>query len=424
MGDLFPKGTPFLLACSGGLDSMSLAFIFKKLDIQFRLVHINYGLREEQSDLDEELVRRWSKEKSISLEIGNAKNDMLLAKGNVQHRARNWRYSFFKAIQKENEVLVSAHHQDDLVEGYFISLSRKEKWEAMSGMEVWNGVVYRPLLPFSKNEIKSFASGSSISWREDASNQSEKYLRNRIRNKLIPNLDLFSSEWRSDILAIQTLLQTLKTHKNRGLEEWKSSFVEQSANEIKIRPNAFDAPYFAFAVAYLRSFGKLDLIGLKQIIGRAGKFLKIGNYRLEVDPAYFFLVEDNAEHSEELLFQLGNQKLDATHFVSSSSMGPNVQVKKSNALAYLDSNKLKEPLKWRHPLNGDRFFPMGMSGSKKISDFLNEKALSRTEKKKIWLLTSNNEIVWIAGYRIDRRFVANDQTSEAYFVRLTQEVIQ
>ncbi|GEM_PF-1678180 len=420
---LFPSKTTFLLACSGGVDSICLASAFNSLQIPFRLIHVNYGLRGNESDLDQKFLSEWATEKQVELVIGSAKEDMQLESGNIQQRARAWRYRFFKSNLRENEILVTAHHQDDQLEGFFISLKRKEKWESQAGMSVWNGFVYRPFLLKSRDEINSYAQANDIEWREDSSNQSDKYLRNRIRNSFFPVLDSFSKEWRRDVLDIQSILEKAAAEKQRRLERWKSDFLVIGNNSFQFDPAGFKEEHLSLAISFLAQFGKIDTVALKNILSKSGKHIRIGKYFFETTSSRYLLIKDDSNALNELAFVVGEQRLDSSNLVNSSIESCLGEMKLSSQIAYLDTDKLVLPLSWRHPKSGDRFFPIGMKGSKKVSDFLNERGLSLIEKKNIWLLTSDNHVAWIAGYRIDRRFAANDETSKAYFVRLTQEVI-
>ena len=420
----FPAHKRFLLACSAGIDSMCLASIFYFLQIPFRLIHVNYGLRGRESDLDEAFLFDWAAKRKLELIVGNAKEDMALEFGNIQQRARSWRYTFFNSHLKEEEVLVTAHQLDDQLEGFFIGLKRREKWESLAGMTIWNGLVFRPFLSISREEISSFARSNDIDWREDSSNSSLKYVRNRIRNTLIPALDKVSEEWRSDTADIQHFLNKGKEEKEDRVEKWTSQYSQIKPNCIEFDPAGFEDGRLDLAIAFLRKFGKLDVDSFKNILKKSGKYILIGQHRFEVCTSKYLLAENAPINFRPIDFELGEKTLDSNFKVNCSMETKVGSEELDPMMAYIDLDKLVNPLYWRHPQNGDRFFPIGMKGSKKISDYLNEKGLSLLEKKNIWLLTSADSVVWIAGYRIDRRFAANDQTSKAYFVRLTQEVFQ
>jgi len=181
-----------LLAISGGVDSMVLMHLLSQLDMELNLAHCNFGLRSKDAAKDEALVRSVAVNYGLNLHVihFDTKTYAKLHGCSVQMAARDLRYQWFEELVKENEYdyLLTAHHADDNMETFFINLSRGTGIDGLCGIPEKSKYILRPLLPFSKDEILSYATGQKLSWREDLSNQESKYLRNRIRADLIPLL--------------------------------------------------------------------------------------------------------------------------------------------------------------------------------------------------------------------------------------------
>ncbi len=200
---LIPQAKPkIILGVSGGSDSMALLYTFYKLEVEVLVVHINYGLRGNESDLDQELVEGMSTQWGIdcySVKIENKQNE-----GNFQSWARAERYRIFKELKDINNLncIATAHHQSDQIETILQKVLRGSGVEAWEGMSVWDGELFRPFLPFSKTEILSYCEENSIPFRDDKSNLESKYARNFIRNQLEDKFDELFPGWRTNILDL------------------------------------------------------------------------------------------------------------------------------------------------------------------------------------------------------------------------------
>jgi tRNA(Ile)-lysidine synthase len=181
----------YLLAVSGGADSMVLASLFKMHHLKFEVAHINYKLRGADSDLDQKLVEDFCKKHQIKLHLYEVSEKDKKPENSVQLWARNLRYAFFFKILEEEKLdfIVTAHHLNDEVETFIINLSRGSGIKGLSGIPANENRILRPLLSFSKKEIYAFAKENHIEFREDLSNQKNDYLRNKIRNQVILKLE-------------------------------------------------------------------------------------------------------------------------------------------------------------------------------------------------------------------------------------------
>jgi tRNA(Ile)-lysidine synthase len=200
----FEADTTYYVACSGGVDSMVLLTVLHQLGKTIHVLHVNYHLRGEASDLDQQLIEDFCNQHSIPYSIHSVELSKELENGgNLQDLARNVRYTFFKEKALEiHTKIVLAHHADDQLELFLLNIARKSGVMGLSCMLPEYGRIIRPLLPFSKQEILEFAKKEGIVWREDASNQSNKYRRNSIRNVFLPEIEAQLPEFRESCLYL------------------------------------------------------------------------------------------------------------------------------------------------------------------------------------------------------------------------------
>ncbi|UOE41409.1 tRNA lysidine(34) synthetase TilS [Chryseobacterium suipulveris] len=185
-----PELHHYLLAVSGGVDSMVLLNLFQVSDFKFQVAHINYKLRGKESNLDQKLVEDFCRKNSIKFHLYEVSAKDNKPANSIQNWARNLRYDFFRKIQNQEKIefLVTAHHLNDQLETFLINFSRGTGIKGLSGIPANDHQILRPLLNFSKDEIYEFAENNGIKFREDASNQKDDYLRNRVRNKIVPEI--------------------------------------------------------------------------------------------------------------------------------------------------------------------------------------------------------------------------------------------
>lgn len=183
-------GKRFLLAVSGGADSMVLSQLFKNSDFYFEVAHINYHLRGEDSVKDQNLVEEFCTKNNIRLHLFEVSQKEEMSGASIQIWARNLRYHYFFTILKDFHLdfLVTGHHLNDELETFFINLSRGSGIKGLCGIPANDNSILRPLLRFSKEDIYDFASANNVEFREDLTNKKNDYLRNKIRNTLVPQI--------------------------------------------------------------------------------------------------------------------------------------------------------------------------------------------------------------------------------------------
>ena len=180
----------FLLAVSGGADSAVLSHLFRVSDFEFQIAHVNYHFRGEDSNLDQKIVQDFCKKNNIKFHLKDISEEEKTEMKSLQNWAREIRYNFFfNLLEKENlDFIVTAHHLNDELETFIINLSRGSGIKGLCGIPKNENRILRPFLTFSKSEIYAFAEENNIDFREDKSNQKDDYLRNKIRNQIVPKM--------------------------------------------------------------------------------------------------------------------------------------------------------------------------------------------------------------------------------------------
>ena len=400
------------LACSGGVDSMMLLSVFIKAKWDVEVLHVNYNLRGKDSIDDQLLVQETCLNNKIPFHLKNIQLQPILDKkgGNLQEIARLIRYDFFnekKILSTENYIALG-HHQDDQIETFFMHIARKSGVMGMACMKENNNRLIRPLLPFSKNEIIQFAKENDISWREDYSNKTNKYSRNILRNILIPEINNSLPEVTESVLFLIQKFQETQLE----LESKISPLVKDLKLNSTLSFTVYDS---------LSSFEKNELFrqleqkaGLQEEVEKLrstqkGKKLELSSNSFEYisiireENNFTFIKESNTFKSNQNLIIKEIDHLPSTF---------------SKEIIYLDSNKIKGKLTIRKWEIGDRMKPLGMKGSKLLSDIIKDAKIASHLKKDILIVEDEEKILWCVGIKISTEAIANDNTEKIIKVSL------
>lgn len=410
-----PKQTNFLLAISGGVDSMVLLHLFHSSNFNFQVAHINYKLRGEHSDLDEQLVSDFCKKYDIKLHLYQVSNDEK-PKNSIQIWARELRYAFFNKIQKAENIqyLVTAHHLNDQLETFIINLSRGSGLKGLSGIPKNENHILRPLLAFEKQEIYRFAKAENVQFREDASNQKNDYLRNQIRNQIVPLLletnDYFMENFRKSIDLLSESHWILEEKK----EILKKEIFQEKGNSIFIKKKYFFELNDFLKFELLKDFGFNDVSQIKKMkTSQTGSVFHFIDFQINIDRDDLVITKKNEIKNlyleEKIIdFKPSEKNLELKIDVDNEFPIPNQEW-------LFDAEKLIFPLKIRTKKEGDFFYPKGMTGKKKVSKFFKDEKISNLAKSKIKILCDgNDDILGIIPFRQDGRFVA-DKTTRRFF---------
>ena len=423
----FLDGKKILLATSGGIDSMVMIDLFLKFQYEFAIAHCNFQLRGIESFEDQQFVEEFAQQHDIPVFITQFDTKAFAEdyKLSTQVAARELRYNWFYELLTEEkfDYILTAHHADDNLETFLINLSRGTGLDGLTGIPKHNEKLIRPLLAFGRNEIESYAVTNKITWREDSSNASDDYLRNKIRHNLIPVLKELNANFLTSFEKTQNyLLETQAMAEDASIMIYQQ--VAQEANDeihfnlkkLKQLPN-----YRSYLYAWLKEFGFSDWESVYSLAeSQSGKQVFSTGYRL-LKNREFLILSPLPEKNEITSFSIKSAQQEVNFPIKLSFSDASGMMQTSNSVIFVDKEKLKFPLFLRRWNEGDVFQPLGMKGqSKKVSKFFKDQKLSLIEKENSWLLCSENEIIWIVGIRQDERFKVTDTTREIVQIALSQ----
>lgn len=415
-----PKSKRFLIAASGGLDSTVLIDLCNTLKLDFAICHVNFKLRGKDSEDDQLFLEKIANQLNVPIFILE-KDVKPFAKANqlsTQEAARQIRYDWFNScIEKHHyDYVMTAHHANDDVETYLINSFRGTGIKGLTGISDQRDDILRPLLKYPKNSISDYAKVQHLNWREDESNASDNYLRNVIRHHVIPFFDKRQDNFHT---RFKTTQQNL-IRQNDLLEDYLNMAFKQvvQPSEDTYRFNIKTLETFpnpkSILIELLQDFGFTDWDSVYDLTtAQVGKFVKSSRHKLVKERGFLelFVLKDKTHQPitidlntlpKTVVFPEGE-----IHFEFANNFKKN-----PSEIAYVSKDLLKSEFILRPYKMGDYFYPLGMQGKRKLSDFLKDEKLTTFEKSKIWVLTNQNEIVWVVNHRIDNRFKITENTQE------------
>ena len=418
--NLCSKNQKILVALSGGLDSVVLVSLFLKAGYKIGIAHCNFKLRGKESDMDEDFVRLLASELDVELFVKtcDAAQYSTNNKLTIQEAARDLRYAWFEEISSKASFdrIAVGQHADDQIETFFINLFRGSGSTGLKGMPIKRGKIIRPLLFANREEIEKFASENNLKFREDASNASDKYLRNRIRHQLLPVLEKVSPQAKTSIASSlqylqedTLLLQQLIDEKKEALFSSKEKNSIISISELKkLKPLEVWVYYLLKAFGFSReTTNDLATVLQNEDNTSSGKIFHSENFQLLIDREHLILQQKNKkkENATYLIKETDDEIKRPIHLrLSSDKFNRNYHFQADPSIAWFDTDKLQFPLTIRKWKQGDRFVPFGMKGNKLISDYFIDNKIDRFTKENTWLLLSGDEIIWIIGHRASEKF--------------------
>lgn len=413
---LFKKDEKVLLTVSGGVDSIVMCDLFHKAGFSFAIAHCNFKLRGKESDEDKKFVSDLAAKYKVPFwwKSFNTKPYAEKKKISIQMAARELRYEWMRRLAKDKKYsfIATAHHLDDSIETFFINLLRGTGIGGLQGVPVKQGIIIRPMLFANKKMIRDYAEAEHLTWREDSSNLTDKYLRNNIRHNLIPALKKLNIGFEKTITKELSYFRDAAAIFRKFIEEKKKEIVVEEGKNILFNIKKLKESGHAETILHelLRAYDftpeTTELIA-KRMYTTAGKKFLSPTYRLVKDREFLILSRHADTNPEEFVItkNQGELKTKLMHLKVETLPAPDGGIfTKDNTIAYFDLARMKFPLKvrkWRH---GDSFHPLGMRGSKKLSDFFIDRKMALGDKDNIYVLESGGHIAWIIGQRLDDRF--------------------
>lgn len=423
----FLENKKIFLAVSGGIDSMVLMALFHQLKYDLAVLHCNFNLRGTESDGDEALVKAQCEKLGIPVWVQKFDTQAYAEnkKVSTQLAARELRYYWFleQLEAKKYDYILTAHHADDDLETFIINFSRGTGLDGLVGIPEVNAKVVRPFLIFSRQEIEDYAKNHAIAWREDSSNASDKYLRNKIRHHIVPALKELNSNFlvsfkntQSHLLDAQSMVEDAAILMYQQIAKENGEEIIFDVIKLKKLPN-----YKSYLHHWLREFGFTAWEDIYDLVdAQSGKHVFSENFRLLKNREELILIPlQSVGISEKYQIEKDQKDVKVPINISICKV-TDIDIKALKAI-FVDEDKLHFPLVLRRWKEGDVFQPYGMKGqSKKVSKFFKDEKFSLLDKEKMWLLCSNDQIVWIVGVRQDHRFRAEESTKKIIQIQLKE----
>ncbi len=412
---LFEPSDTILLTVSGGKDSVLMATLFAKCGFKFAIAHCNFNLRGDEALRDENFVKALAERLQVPFYFKSfdTKAFALEQKISIQMAARQLRYDFFRELQisESFDKIAVAHHQNDAVETVLINLIRGTGIAGLHGIKNNRNLIIRPLLCFTANEVDAIVKENNIKYVEDSSNASNKYMRNKLRLDIIPQM----------VELNPSLAQTFKknidyfTQLEELLHERVANLREQlivesnGVSKIKIAGILNIKPQQLLLFELLKPYG-FNATQVENLficlIGDSGKQFFSDGFVLSVDREYIEIsaLQKNSDLTEKKIPSLGDYTFNTFQLSVKKTEEIPVVLNDKNKI-YVEAEQLVFPLELRYWQQGDTFKPFGMKGFKKLSDYFINQKIPLQQKAQIPILVNgNNEIIWICGFRSDDRY--------------------
>lgn len=419
---LIKKGDKVLLAVSGGIDSVVMAYLFYRSSIHFGIAHCNFQLRDAESDKDALFVEALANQFKKPFFIKSFDTKKYAMKNNIstQMAARELRYDWFKKLLKKEgySSLATAHHVNDSLETAIFNFSKGTGISGIRGILPKSSNSIRPILFTSKAQIETFANKHQLKWREDSSNQTDDYSRNHIRHNVIPELTKINPNLEFTVNSTLERLRDVEAIFKQQVERFKTERIHHlnDSTYILLHNTATVKGFRTVLHEVLKEYG-FNYAQTTELLKRkneSGRLFSSNDYSLNVDREQLIIVKkEEKEPDFECEIDREDDIVIAPHGTIRfdwKASPPSTFLKNCN-IAYFATDELYFPLKLRRWKQGDSFQPLGMVNKKKLSDLMIDRKIPLNLKKNVMVLESNNKIIWVVGYQPDDRFKITENTN-------------
>lgn len=436
---LFSLNQNLIVAVSGGKDSMALVYLLNKSDFKIIVAHCNFTLRGNESDEDAKFIKNYCAKNNILYnEIVFETEKIAKQKSlSIQETARELRYSWLEKIRKENNAvgIATAHHLDDNIETVLFKIAKGTGVRGIRGIQAKNGNIVRPFLETSVDEIRAYIAENKIEYREDNSNKSVKYDRNKIRHTLIPVLKEINTGLYPTFISHFERWNDIEKLYNNFVEHWKNKLVKEANCDkiISIKALQKVEGYETLLFEIMRDYGfnKDDVQDIiKGFDSAEHKIYLNEKNRVLIDKKFIYITAvENLSESKVHYISSKQTKIVFENGIFRLVLKPISKLSKINKgkqYAYVDADKLKFPLTLRKWKPGDYFYPYGFTkennkpAKKKISKYLKDQRIDARSKEQTWVLFSEEKLVWLVNQRIDNRFSITEKTKRIFQIKFIE----
>ena len=421
-----------LAAVSGGIDSIVLCEVLHQLKYDFAIAHCNFGLRAEEAEADQVFVKKLAKKYNVPFFTENFSTRAFAEqeKLSIQMAARTLRYQWFEQVRQQEgyDYIATAHHSNDTTETILLHLTKGTGIAGLHGIPPKNGHIIRPLLSVTKDDIYDFVTSEKIIWREDSSNETTKYQRNKIRHEVIPVLKEINPNLEEKMQHTAERVSHAEAIVEAYIEHLREQTIKEAENAVYISlvplRNATGLPVVLHELLRPYNFSYTVVLELVEALeGISGKQFDSPTHTLVKDRDQLVITPRSLSSFGSTAIYEGDTSVEAGN-LSFSICYVDAAIYKLNTkphVAALDADQLKFPLKLRPWQEGDWFVPLGMNGKKKISDFLIDKKVPANLKPQTLALVSEQSIAWVVGHRPDNRFKVTDKTQRVVEIMMQRK---
>lgn len=427
---LFTTKKKVLAAVSGGKDSVLLAQLLKSSGFDFAIAHCNFQLRGDEAKRDQDFTSNLAQRLQVPFFLTHF-NTLDFAAENkisIQMAARQLRYQWFEKIclVQDYDVIALAHHQNDSVETVLLNLTRGTGIAGMHGILPKNGKLVRPMLFLSKENIDQICAEEKLDFVEDSSNASIKYARNKIRLEVVPKLKELNPNLEKTFDKNLERFRELEQLLEITLQQLRDAVFIRQKLETRIEISEIKKlnPQKLLLFGLLREFNFTEQVVndlLLSLEKHSGKIFESVSHQLILDRTEIIIHPKKTLVKEALLVEENQNEMQFQNFRLKLLHDESGLIIKNNPLATsVSAEKLVFPLTIRTWQNGDYFFPLGMQNRQKLSDFFVHQKVPLHQKNDIPVLVNGNqEIIWIAGFRLDERYKVQKDTKKVVIFELS-----
>ena len=432
--NLFQSTDKLLLAVSGGVDSVVLSELCNQSGFDFAIAHCNFQLRGIESDDDENLVKELALKYNAEIFIKKFDTEKYAEENklSIQVAARELRYEWFQSIvnlstKQPFKYLLTAHHANDNIETLLINFFKGTGMGGLQGILPKSGSaqkIIRPLLFAKKEWLYNFAKENDLLFREDSSNESNKYTRNYFRNELIPALKGIYPQVEDNLCGNIKRFNEVNIIYQQSISLLKKKLLFEKKGEFHLpvlkllKTAALQTILFELTKEFDFTPGQInDIIHL--LNSESGKHVDSATHRILKNRQWLIISKHGEKQSTHFVIEKTNSRIIFSDQVLTIERKINpVKIDDDPAVAMLDAANIKFPLLLRKWKQGDYFYPLGMTKKKKLSRFFVDRKLSMFEKENTWVLESDKKIIWVVGQRIDNRNKIKANSKEIYILKL------
>lgn len=417
----------YIVALSGGADSVCLLLMLQELKYHIEAAHCNFHLRGNESDNDEKFVIELCKKQDIPLHLihFDTKTYAELHQVSIEMAARELRYRYFEQLRTDIDAagICVAHHQDDSVETILMNLLRGTGIQGLCGIQPVRERIIRPLLCLSRQEIESWLAEKHQLFVTDSTNLSADILRNHLRLKVIPLLKEMTPAAVDQILTSARRLKEASKVYDASIKDALNRLIFNDSidvNQLLQEPSPESILYeWLSPCGFNPSVIENISDGLRDV--QAGRYWQSATHILTVNKGALILAPIPKERPTLRIPENGYYAYGQTEHFRIKTASESI-ILRERTVCSLDADKVAFPLVVRPIRNGDRFHPLGMNGSKLVSDYLTDRKMSIIERRHQLVVTdAQDQIIWLVGERPDNDFRVETHTVRTLIIEYIKD---